>query len=216
MTRTMPQLPKPSTWARQRGLALVVVLWAAVLLALIAAGVARLSRADLNLARNLVEATKAELAADSALWTAVHAIVNGGPEAWLTDGTVYAWRFGEAEVRVRVTDELGRIDINAASPELLAALFVAAGPEPEEATALADPAVAVRRPGIADSASLSTGRAPARGQASGAARGPRRQRNARISWASTSTITPACARPAWSTQPCWPKLPGKNWARPGA
>ena len=160
MTRTMPQLPKPSTGVRQRGLALVVVLWAAVLLALIAAGVARLSRADLNLARNLVEATKAELAADSALWTAVHAIVNGGPEAWLTDGTVYAWRFGEAEVRVRVTDELGRIDINAASPELLAALFVAAGTEPEEATELAEAVVEFRDQGIEDSEILRAGRPP--------------------------------------------------------
>ncbi len=88
MTRTRPPISKPPTLARQRGLALIVVLWAAVLLALIAGGVARLSRADLNLARNLVEATKAELAADSALWTAVHAIVSGGPDAWPPDGTV--------------------------------------------------------------------------------------------------------------------------------
>ncbi len=160
MTRTMPPMPKPSTRARQRGLALVVVLWAAVLLALIAAGVARLSRSDLNLARNLVETTKAELAADSALWTAVYTIVNDGPEAWPPDGTVYAWRFGEAEVRVRVTDELGRIDINAASPELLAALFVAAGTEPEEATELADAVVEFRNQGIEDDGLPDTGRRP--------------------------------------------------------
>ena len=158
MTRIMPPMPKPPSLARQRGLALIVVLWAAILLALIAGGVARLSRADLNLARNLVEATKAELAADSALWTAVHAIVNGGPDAWRTDGTVYAWRFGEAEVRVRVTDELGRIDINAASPELLAALFVAAGTAPEEATALADAVVEFRNRGVEDPEILNTGR----------------------------------------------------------
>ena len=157
MTRTRPQLPKPPTWARQRGLALIVVLWAAILLALLAGGVARLSRSDLNLARNLVESTKAELAADSALWTAVQAIVNGGPEAWRTDGTVYAWRFGEAEVRVRVTDELGRIDINAASPELLAALFEAAGTEPEEATGLAEAVVEFRNRGVEDPGSPSTG-----------------------------------------------------------
>ena len=97
MTRTRPQLPKPSSLARQRGLALIVVLWAAILLALLAGSVSRLSRSDLNLARNLVESTKAELAADSALWTTVGMIVNGGPKAWPPDGTVYAWRFGEAE-----------------------------------------------------------------------------------------------------------------------
>ncbi len=158
MTWTMPQLPKPPGPARQRGLALIVVLWAAVLLALIAGGVARLSRSDLNLARNLVESTKAELAADSALWTAVQMIVNGGPEAWPPDGTVYAWRFGGSEVRVRITDELGRIDINAAPPELLAALFVAAGTEPEEATGLAEAVVEFRNRGIEDPGSFETGR----------------------------------------------------------
>ena len=150
-------MPKPPTLARQRGLALIVVLWAAILLALIAGGVARLSRADLNLARNLVEATKAELAADSALWTAVYTIVNDGPAAWPPDGTVYAWRFGGSEVRVRVTDELGRIDINAAPPELLAALFVAAGTAPEEATELADAVVEFRNQGIEDPGSFETG-----------------------------------------------------------
>ncbi len=151
---------KSSAVARQRGLALVVVLWAAVLLALIAGGVARLSRADLNLSRNLIEATQAELAADSALWTAIYMIVSGGPDAWRTDGTVYAWRFGEAEVRVRVTDELGRIDINAAPPELLAALFMAAGTEPEEATGLADAVAEYRKQGVEDAGLPDTGRRP--------------------------------------------------------
>jgi general secretion pathway protein K len=139
-----PIAPKPSAPARQRGIALIVVLWAAVMLALIAGSVVRLSRGDLNLTRNLVEATKAELAADSALWRAVHTIVNGGPQAWRTDGTVYAWRFDGAEVRVRVTDELGRIDINAAPHELLAALFVSAGAEPDAAAGLADAVVEFR------------------------------------------------------------------------
>jgi len=129
---------RPARPRRQRGLALVVVLWAAILIALVAASVIRLSRDDLNLARNLTEATRAELAADSALWTSVYMIVNGGAEAWRVDGTVYAWRIGEAEVRVRVTDELGRIDVNTAPPELLAALFAAAGADEGDAIALAE------------------------------------------------------------------------------
>ena len=144
MTQAPLPLMKPSIFAGQRGLALVVVLWAAVLLALIAGAVTRLSRADLNLARNLAEGTQAELAADSALWTAIYRIVNDGPEAWPADGQIYAWQFGDSEVRVRVTDEFGRIDINAAPPELLAALFAAAGTMPEEATRLADAVVEYR------------------------------------------------------------------------
>lgn len=165
MSRTRLAMWKPSTLARQRGFALVVVLWAAVLLALIAGGVTRLSRADLNLARNLVEGTQAELAADSALWTAVYMITNGGPEPWRTDGTVYAWRFADAEVRVRVTDELGRIDINAAPPDLLAALFVAAGALPEDATLLAEAVAEFRNQGVEDDDTQGTGRAPRAPQA---------------------------------------------------
>ena len=99
-------MSNPFSPARQRGLALIVVLWVAVLLALIAGGVAKLSRGDLNLTRNLVESTRAELAADSALWTAVYVIVNDGPAAWPPDGAVYAWRFDGAEVRVPEADVL--------------------------------------------------------------------------------------------------------------
>jgi len=160
MIGTKPAKWKSSTLARQRGLALVVVLWAAVLLALIAAGVTRVSRADLNLARNLAEGTQAELAADSALRTAIYTILNGGPQAWRIDGTVYAWRFGDAQVRVRVTDELGRIDINAASPDLLAALFVAAGVVPEDATRLAEAVAEFRNEGVEDADISGTGRIP--------------------------------------------------------
>jgi len=162
MTRSPPPIAKPPIWTRQRGLALVVVLWTAILLALIAGAVTRLSRADLNLARNLAEGTQAELAADSALWTALYRIVNEGAQAWPPDGTVYAWRFGEAEVRVRVTDELGRIDINAAPAELLAALFVAAGTEPEEANLLAEAVVEYRdlRIEIAERSAEAEGAAP--------------------------------------------------------
>jgi general secretion pathway protein K len=150
MTRKSPPISESLISTRQRGLALVVVLWAAVLLALIAGAVTRLSRADLNLARNLAEGTQAELAADSALWTAVYMIVNEGPQAWPPDGTVYAWRFGDSKVRVRVTGELGRVDINAAPPELLAALFVAAGTAPEDATELADAVVEFRTRSVTD------------------------------------------------------------------
>ena len=160
MIRTKPAMWKRSTPARQRGLALVMVLWAAVLLALIAGGVTRVSRADLNLARNLVESTQAELAADSALRTAIYTIVNGGPDAWRIDGTVYAWRFGDAEVRVRVTDELGRIDINATPPDLLSALFVAAGTAPEDATLLADAVEEFRNQDVEDADFLDEERAP--------------------------------------------------------
>ena len=45
-------------------------------------------------------------------------------EGWRSDGTVYAWAFGGAEVRIAIRDEGGKIDLNAAPDELLRGLFL--------------------------------------------------------------------------------------------
>lgn len=121
-----------------------MVLWAAVLLAVLAAGVLKTSRTDIALTRNLIETTKAELAADSALWVALHQVLTEDEPAWRTDGSVYGWLIDGTEVRVMITDEAGRIDINRASHELLASLFRAAGETPAEADALANSVVEFR------------------------------------------------------------------------
>jgi general secretion pathway protein K len=47
-------------------------------------------------------------------------------EGWRVDGTVYAWAFAGGEVRVSIQDEAGKIDLNAASDELLRGLFLTA------------------------------------------------------------------------------------------
>ena len=124
------------TRAGQRGLALVMVLWTAVILALVAGSVTRLSRGDLQLVRNVTDATHAELAADAGLRRALYEIA-AAPGTWRTDGGIYGWRFGDAELRVEVSDELGRIDINQASEALLAGLFDAAGAADPERIAAA-------------------------------------------------------------------------------
>lgn len=129
---------------RQRGLALLMVLWASVLLAVLAAGVLKTSRTDVALTRNLIETTKAELAADSALWAALHQVLTDDEPGWRTDGSVYGWRIDGTDVRVRITDEAGRININVASQELLASLFEAAGESSAEADALSKSVVEFR------------------------------------------------------------------------
>lgn len=129
---------------RQRGLALVMVLWASVLLAVLVAAILKTSRTDLDLSRNLIDSTHAELAADGALWTALHQVLTESEISWRTDGSIYGWRVDGAEIRVRITDEAGRIDINAAPPELLASLFEAAGESPDRAGSLAGAVVSFR------------------------------------------------------------------------
>lgn len=142
----------------QRGIVLIAVLWVAILLALLSGMVMKVSRSDLNLARNLRQQAQAELAADSALQTAIYVIVNDGTGAWHMDGTVYAWRIGDTEVRVRMADENARIDLNAANPLVLASLFRAAGMEASQATALSGEIAAYRNQGNGGDASQGVAR----------------------------------------------------------
>ena len=79
---------------RQRGFALLLVLWTILLLALLAAATIDSSRTDINLTRNLVEAIRAELQAESAANVAIYAVINSatGEQAWKTDGSIDAGR----------------------------------------------------------------------------------------------------------------------------
>lgn len=121
-----------------RGLALVIVLWVSVILAIIAANVTRVSRGNLALVRNHLERARAEQLADTGLWTAVLALSsNGEEEAWLVDGTVYAWRTDAGELRVEVTDESGKVNINSAKENFLTDFYAAAGLEHQAARELA-------------------------------------------------------------------------------
>ncbi|MDH3241971.1 MAG: general secretion pathway protein GspK [Alphaproteobacteria bacterium] len=125
--------------AGQRGIALIAVLWALVLLALIAATVLGESRGTSRLARNLLDAARAEALADGGVHRAVSGLA--APVAagsWRADGTVYAWRRAEGEIRIRIEDEGGKVDLNRAGGLLLRRLFEGVGLEPARAEALAD------------------------------------------------------------------------------
>ncbi len=141
-------LDKRGSWGqRQKGFALVIVLWTSVLLAVMAGSLLQTSRSDVYLAQSLLDSTRAELLADGAFAAATFALLNSqGSGAWRADGTVYAWREGTAEIRVRASEEAGRIDLNAAPTELLRAFFLALGSAPGEAAALSDAIADFRDP----------------------------------------------------------------------
>ena len=122
----------------QRGIALVAVLWALVLLAVIAATVLSESRTQSRLARNYLDAAQAEALADGGVYRALAGLARpSAAGGWRVDGTVYAWRRADGEVRVRIEDEGGKIDLNRADGRLLGSLFLMAGLEPARAEALA-------------------------------------------------------------------------------
>jgi general secretion pathway protein K len=57
---------------------------------------------------------------------------------WVPDGRPYVVDFGGAEVEIRITDESGKINLNAAAADELSNLFMSRGMEETEAWHLAD------------------------------------------------------------------------------
>ncbi|MCH9050832.1 MAG: general secretion pathway protein GspK, partial [Proteobacteria bacterium] len=134
----------------RRGIALVIVLWGLVLLAVIAAAFTTETRTEVTLARNHLENAKAKALADAGVHAAMLGLHRREVERrWRADGTVYsitlglrhaeaapAAQAGEGEVSIVIEDEAGKIDLNAAPDELIHGLLVAVGLADAEAQAL--------------------------------------------------------------------------------
>jgi general secretion pathway protein K len=137
---------------RQRGVALLLVLWACTLLAILLGGYAVLARTQALQTRYQFAQTHAHYAAEAGVMRAIYAVEDPLPvRRWVGDGRVYPFRFDGAAVSVTVTDEGGKVDINTATPEVLQRLFHAAGLDVAAANELAAHVVAWRsfpRPGI--------------------------------------------------------------------
>lgn len=124
---------------RVRGAALLFAMWAIALLAALLAGMAVTARGDAEAARNTYAQAQARYAAEAGIARAVDALRETDPQRrWVPDGRSYRFDFDGAKVQVNVTDTSGQVDLNAATPEVLKNLFLAAGAEDAHAQALAD------------------------------------------------------------------------------
>lgn len=125
---------------RERGVALVIVLWVSVLLTVIASSFIVERRTEFLIVRNSASLARAEAAANAAVMTAVIQLYRGdnSPDRWQKDGTVHDWSFDGVPVRVEIRDESAKIDINTAAEPLLRGLLVSAGLQDDEATRLLD------------------------------------------------------------------------------
>ncbi len=123
---------------RRRGVALVVVLWGLVLIAIIAGSFAAGTRTDATMAFNVAENAKARALAEAGVQRAVQEFLRRTDTAWLANGTVYPLSSPGGEIAVSLQDELGRIDLNTAPDELMRSLLVSLGMEDGEASALTD------------------------------------------------------------------------------
>ena len=124
---------------RQRGVALVFVLWLLALLTLLLGSFALITRTESLQARHLYDTTRARYAAEAGINQAAWALALPDPaQRWLPDGREYRIQFDDAEIVVRITDESGLIDLNASEALTLTNLFVSAGVDLARATSLAE------------------------------------------------------------------------------
>ena len=127
--------------ARSRGIAFVLVLWVIAMLTILLGSFSLIARTENLQARHLFDTTQARYAAEAGLNLAVYELRKQDPaERWVGDGRPYRFGYGDAEIEVSITDDSGKIDINAAAnnPDLLTNLFVTRGVPIDKAQALSD------------------------------------------------------------------------------
>ncbi len=113
--------------ARQRGFALLVVLWTMVMLALLSAQITGAGRSEAQVAASLRNAAQLEAAANGAIEETIWHILDGNGAQWQPGEGAYDLPEPGALVHVTVVDERGKMDINQVPPQLLAGLLSALG-----------------------------------------------------------------------------------------
>ncbi|MBK8175519.1 MAG: general secretion pathway protein GspK [Rhodospirillales bacterium] len=130
---------------RQRGIALLMVLGALMILSFLAIVYASNVRTEVLLSRNLVDNAEAEALADGAIYKAAARLAIDPRDGGLYgDGRIYVWHSDNAEIRLTIRDEGGKVDLNQAPAILLRELFIAIGEEPGHSDELADEIVDFR------------------------------------------------------------------------
>jgi general secretion pathway protein K len=140
--------PVRTALIRERGVALVLVIWVVTLLLVIAGSFLYAMRTDARASRNAALIARGDAIAHAAISRALLELFKpqGSPEVWRREGEARDWSFDGARVKVRLTDESAKIDINSANNELLKGLFRYAGMGEEEAAKLLDAVLDWRDP----------------------------------------------------------------------
>lgn len=122
----------------QRGAALLVVLWVLALLATLLAGVASLVHLQNRQALWQNQQARGIAAAEAGVALAVEGLTRRDPRSrWPGDGRVQTQRFDDAQLRITVRSERGKLDLNSAASSDFALLLQACGAEASAARQLA-------------------------------------------------------------------------------
>jgi len=128
MTAAAP--PPPA----QRGFALVAALWAAMMLALIAASIMTTTRTEARIGRSRASAAQGAAIADAGINATIYRLLAHDPaDHPPLDGTPFGLAFEGRIIELRVQDEAGKVDLNFAPAAVLSELLAAAGLDPDAA-----------------------------------------------------------------------------------
>jgi general secretion pathway protein K len=130
---------------RERGIALVSVLWGVAILSLIAAALLSLSLTSAGLDRNAWNRARASSAADGGVNQAILALLDPrSAHQPRIDGTASTASFDHIPIRIAIQDESGRINVNFAPKDIIAAALAASGTAKDTASEIAGRVVARR------------------------------------------------------------------------
>lgn len=133
------RVPRAKGLHHERGLALVLVLWAVALLAVMAASQFVDARSSIALVRNQVAAAKAQALADAGIYRGILELKAGRASGlWPSPETVVQWPWGGGIIRIRVENEFGKLDLNFCAPSLLKRLITGLGVQSDAADHLVD------------------------------------------------------------------------------
>jgi general secretion pathway protein K len=138
-------LPKIRRSGRNRGFALLIVLWSMVLLSLLFSRLVSAGRSEAEIAFNLRRAAQLQAQADGLLYNVIFGLL-GGPGGWTADDSLRRIRLAASVAVVSVVNLGGRINPNSASGALLDALLHRVGADATTADAISEAMVDWRSP----------------------------------------------------------------------
>jgi general secretion pathway protein K len=136
----------------QKGIALLVVLWVLTILLVIVLSFSFLTRTETYSTLSFKEGSERKFLAEAGVERAIMELfyrmqnlgmqnIIEGSEVWKVDGTSYSGQIGDENYSVRITDESGKIDINAitdANSDILRNLFKNLGVPENEVYTIVD------------------------------------------------------------------------------
>jgi general secretion pathway protein K len=129
---------------RERGFALLIVLWSLVLIGLMITQVLGSGRTAAKIAANMRDAAQARASADGAIEEAIYHVLTPGGAHWRADGRVHDLSGDGVKLTVQINSLAGKINPNQASTILLAGLMRVCGTPSGEAAALANAIISWR------------------------------------------------------------------------